>query len=99
MVFVRVLLGAAFLVMPFALRAERASAAPLSLVPAPEGGVSAGLPFYAVTRSEETNVRAGPNARYPIRWVYRRKNWPVKIVAEFENWYRFEDMYGEAGWA
>jgi SH3-like domain-containing protein len=59
----------------------------------------AGEPFYAVTRSEKTNVRTGPNSRYPIRWIYKRKNWPVKVTAEFEGWYRIEDLYGEAGWA
>ena len=56
------------------------------------------LPFYASTRSDKVNVRTGPNVRYPIRWVYKRKYWPVQVVSEFEHWYKIADPHGDAGW-
>jgi SH3-like domain-containing protein len=55
-------------------------------------------PYFASIRVDEANVRTGPNVRYPIRWVYKKTNWPVKVTAIFENWRRIEDIYGEAGW-
>ncbi|MET0155670.1 MAG: SH3 domain-containing protein [Rickettsiales bacterium] len=56
------------------------------------------LPFYASTRSDKVNVRTGPNVRYPIRWVYKRKYWPVKVTSEFEHWYKISDALGDVGW-
>lgn len=54
--------------------------------------------YYASIRSSEANVRTGPNVRYPIQWVYQRKNWPVKIIASFEQWKKIADIEGEEGW-
>lgn len=55
-------------------------------------------PYFASIWRDKANVRTGPNSRYPIRWVYEKENWPVKVVAEFDKWYKIEDIYGEAGW-
>lgn len=55
-------------------------------------------PYFASIRADEANIRTGPNVRYPIRWVYKKENWPVKVISKFENWRKIEDMYGEAGW-
>lgn len=56
-------------------------------------------PFYASLRSDNINVRTGPGVRYPIRWIYKRRHWPVKVVSVFEDWYKLEDIDGVAGWA
>jgi len=41
------------------------------------------VPRFASMRSDEVNVRAGPGTRYPVEWVFQRKNMPVEVVAEF----------------
>lgn len=56
------------------------------------------VPYYASIKDDEANIRTGPSVKYPIRWVYHKKNWPVKIVATFEGWRRIEDAFGEVGW-
>tara|TARA_B100001564_G_C20484131_1_gene598479 strand:+ start:290 stop:787 length:498 start_codon:yes stop_codon:yes gene_type:complete len=56
------------------------------------------VPYYASIRVQEANVRTGPSIKYPIEWVYKRKTWPVKIVATFEDWRKIVDMHGEVGW-
>lgn len=56
-------------------------------------------PFYASLRSDLINVRTGPGVRYPIRWVYKRENWPIEVVTVFEEWYKIRDINGVAGWA
>src|SRR4051812_17920311 len=56
------------------------------------------IPRFAALRSEPVNVRSGPGERYPIDWVFNRKDLPVEIVAEFENWRRIRDVDGAEGW-
>jgi SH3-like domain-containing protein len=38
------------------------------------------LPRFAALRSDQVNLRAGPGDRYPIEWVFTRKELPVEIV-------------------
>ena len=66
----------------------------------PDKGSATGLPLprFAALRSDEVNLRAGPGTRYPITWVYKRRNLPVKIEREFEVWRLIEDADGVKGW-
>ena len=36
--------------------------------------------------------------RYPIDWVYKRRNLPVEIIDEFDTWRRIRDWQGTVGW-
>lgn len=56
------------------------------------------LPRFACVRSDETNVRTGPGKRYQIKWVMTKKNMPVEIVREFEQWRKIRDIRGDEGW-
>ena len=68
-------------------------------LPADEGPVThLHLPRYVSLRSDEVNMRAGPAERFPILWVYKRKELPVKIEREFDIWRLVEDMDGIKGW-
>lgn len=55
-------------------------------------------PRTASLKSNEVNVRAGPGVRYPILWVFRRDDWPVQLLAKYDNWYKIRDLEGEEGW-
>lgn len=55
-------------------------------------------PHYASIKSSEVNVRKGPNVRYSIDWVYRKKGEPVEVIAQFEHWNRIRDITGDEGW-
>lgn len=57
------------------------------------------LPRFAALRFDEVNVRTGPGTRYPIRWVYKRKNLPVEITEEFGDWRLLKDIEGDEGWS
>lgn len=54
--------------------------------------------YYASIKSSEVNVRKGPNARYPIEWVFKKKGEPVEVIAQFEHWYKIKDFSGDEGW-
>ncbi|MEM6491224.1 MAG: SH3 domain-containing protein [Pseudomonadota bacterium] len=55
-------------------------------------------PRFGSLRSDEVNVRRGPGLNFPIQWVFRRRNLPVIITAEVDNWRRIRDFEGEEGW-
>lgn len=55
-------------------------------------------PRFGSLRSDEVNVRKGPGLNFPIQWVFRRRNLPVVITAEVDNWRRIRDYEGEEGW-
>lgn len=56
------------------------------------------MPYFASIKTDEANIRSGPSVRYPIQWLYKRKNWPVKVTATFEMWRKIDDANGEIGW-
>lgn len=55
-------------------------------------------PFFMSTKSSEVNVRIGPNNRYPIKWIFTKKNEPVEVIAIFDKWYKIRDISGDEGW-
>lgn len=54
--------------------------------------------YYASIKATEANIRTGPSVRYPIKWLYQRKNWPIEVVATFEGWRKVRDKDNEIGW-
>lgn len=56
------------------------------------------IPRIASLKNTTTNVRAGPGTQYPILWVFKHKSWPVKIISEYQYWYKIIDNEGEEGW-
>jgi len=63
-------------------------------------GSSTGLPIprFVSLRSDEVYLRAGPGTRYPIEWVYKRRDLPVEILREFDVWRLVQDPDGIKGW-
>jgi SH3-like domain-containing protein len=56
------------------------------------------LPRFATLRSDDVNLRSGPGTRYPIDWVYKRRDLPVVIEREFDMWRLVRDPDGIKGW-
>ena len=81
---------------------------PAPIVPAPEPakpavptkGSNSGLPLprFAALRSDEVYLRTGPGPRYPIDWVYKRRDFPLEIEREFDIWRLVRDQEGVRGW-
>lgn len=68
--------------------------------PEPTKGSNTGLvlPRFASLKFDEVNMRTGPGGRYPIDWVYKRRDLPVQITREFDVWRLVEDRDGTKGW-
>jgi SH3-like domain-containing protein len=56
------------------------------------------LPRFVSLRSDEVNLRTGPGVRYPLDWIYTRRDLPVEVIAEFETWRKIRDWQGTEGW-
>lgn len=56
------------------------------------------LPRFVSIKSGDANVRTGPGKRYPLKWQISRKNVPVELLAEFEQWRKIRDVSGDEGW-
>ena len=56
------------------------------------------LPRFVTLRAAKVNLRTGPGIRYPIDWVYQRRDLPVEVIDEFETWRRIRDRQGTVGW-
>ena len=68
--------------------------------PPPPVGTVTGLPLprFASLRSDEVNLRSGPGIRYPIQWVYKRRDLPVEIEREYDVWRLVRLGDGTEGW-
>ena len=66
--------------------------------PTKGSATGAPLPRFAALRSDEVNLRTGPGTRYPIEWLYKRRDLPVQIEREFEAWRLIRDHEGVKGW-
>jgi SH3-like domain-containing protein len=49
-------------------------------------------------RFDDVNLRVGPGTRYPIDWVYHRRDLPVEILRELEDWRLVQDQDNVRGW-
>lgn len=54
--------------------------------------------YYSSFRSAETNVRAGPGQNYPVKFTYKLKGIPVRVISEYDNWNEIEDFEKQSGW-
>ena len=49
-------------------------------------------------KKNKTNVRYGPGLDYPIKYIYRKINLPVKQIDIKENWRRVIFLDNNSGW-
>lgn len=56
------------------------------------------LPRFVSLKTSEGNARRGPSLSHRIDWVFRHRDMPLQITAEFGHWRRVEDRDGAGGW-
>ncbi len=54
--------------------------------------------LFVSLRSNEVNLRVGPGNEYPIKYVYKIKAMPLKVLGEYEGWYKVVDKDNDEGW-
>ena len=53
--------------------------------------------FLSLKKNKE-NVRYGPGFEYPIKYIYKKINLPIKQIDKKENWRRIIDLKNNSGW-
>lgn len=56
------------------------------------------LPRFVSLKAAEGNVRRGPSLTHRIDWVFKHRNMPLEVIAEYGHWRRVRDRDGQGGW-
>ncbi|MEL6587760.1 MAG: SH3 domain-containing protein [Pseudomonadota bacterium] len=56
------------------------------------------LPRFVSMKAAEGFARRGPSRTHRIDWVFKRRNMPLQVVAEYGHWRRVQDFEGAGGW-
>ena len=54
--------------------------------------------YFLMLKNNKVNVRYGPSFDYPIKYVYKKKFLPVKVIDKKENFRRIIDHKKNSGW-
>ena len=49
-------------------------------------------------KKNKVNVRYGPGFDYEVKYIYRKKNLPVKVIDKKENFRKITDQKKNSGW-
>jgi SH3-like domain-containing protein len=55
-------------------------------------------PYWASIASGQAMTRNGPARTYPGKWLYQRRDLPVRVIQKYENWRLIQDPDGDKGW-
>ena len=53
---------------------------------------------FLMLKNDKVNVRYGPSFDYPIKYIYKKINLPVKVIDKKENFRRIIDKKKNGGW-
>ncbi|MGJ8621165.1 MAG: SH3 domain-containing protein [Yoonia sp.] len=85
-------------VMAMVLLAQPAAAQTDEASPAIGPETNLPLPRFVSLRASEANVRRGPSLSHRIDWVFKRRDMPLQVIAEYGHWRRVIDRDGQGGW-
>ena len=54
--------------------------------------------YFLMLKNNKVNVRYGPGFDYPIKYIYKKKFLPIKLIDKKENFRRIIDLKNNSGW-
>ena len=54
--------------------------------------------FFMSLKYDKVKVRQGPSLKYPVKFIYKKKYLPVKIVDTSEHFKKIIDLKNNSGW-
>ena len=54
--------------------------------------------FFLMLKNNKVNVRYGPSFDYPIKYIYKKVQLPVRVIDRKENFRRILDHKNNSGW-
>ena len=61
-------------------------------------GVLAENNYFLMLKNNKVNVRYEPDLNSPIKYIYNKKNLPIKVIDKKENFRRIIDIKNNSGW-
>ena len=53
---------------------------------------------FLMLKNDKVNVRYGPGFKYPVKFIYKKRFLPVKVIDNKENFRRIIDHKNNSGW-
>ena len=60
--------------------------------------VPASAAHYVSLRAAKVFLREGPTYQYRVLFIYKRKDYPLQVIATYGSWRRVRDVDGTTGW-
>ena len=54
--------------------------------------------YFLMLKNSKVNVRMGPGLDYPVKFIYKKKYLPVKVIDKKENFRKVIDHKKNSGW-
>ena len=54
--------------------------------------------YFLTLKYNKVNVRQGPSSEYPVKFIYKKKYLPVKIIDSKDNFRKIIDLKNNDGW-
>ena len=54
--------------------------------------------IFLSLKKDKVNVRYGPGFEYPVKYIYKKINLPIKQIDKKENFRRIIDLKNNSGW-
>ena len=54
--------------------------------------------YFLMLKNNKVHVRYGPGFDYPIKYIYKKKFLPIKVIDKKENFRRIIDLKNNSGW-
>ena len=54
--------------------------------------------YFVMLKNKKVNVRFGPSLDYPIKYIYKKIELPLKVIDKKENFRRIIDFKKNSGW-
>ncbi|WP_029724448.1 SH3 domain-containing protein [Sphingomonas sp. UNC305MFCol5.2] len=55
-------------------------------------------PYWVSIDVDKAHLRTGPGRNYPVSWLYKRRDLPLKVLDIYGEWRKVEDPGGTQGW-
>jgi SH3-like domain-containing protein len=56
------------------------------------------IPRFVSVKSNEVNMRAGPDENSEIIWIFVQKGEPLEVIEEYGQWRKVRDVKSDGGW-
>ena len=54
--------------------------------------------YFLTLRYNKVKVRSGPSLDHPVKFIYKKKMLPVKIIDSHDKFKNIIDFYNNSGW-